>query len=123
MQWRLFTKTRGGKGAEFAKLFIGNACTRQILGNIYRLHVLFMRKDLEENRENRGSRKIVIFFKTSYICLWLHNVRFTTLASLLCFSFPFFAENLPTRRHLGGAVYPPNSRYCLRRLLCISRGR
>ena len=38
-----------GKGAEFVEYFRRNTCAREMLANICRLHMFFMRKDVQDN--------------------------------------------------------------------------
>ena len=50
----VFEESSGGKGAEFAEYFRKTTCNRQIVRDIFRLHVSFMREGVQENR---GSSK------------------------------------------------------------------
>ena len=47
-KWRFSKKNEGGKGTEFAEYFRRSTCTRQMLGNICRLHVFFIRKSVQK---------------------------------------------------------------------------
>ena len=92
VQSRLFEKIRWGrgtKGAGFDDYVRKIKFTWQILGNICRVHLLFMRKGAQENGL---SSKILTFL--------LRNCVFSFWSTT-------FAENLPTWWHLEARCPPP----------------
>ena len=78
VQWWLFKKDQGDKGAEVAKYFRRNTCTQKLLGNICQLHVFFKRKRTQECLGS--SKKQFSYLKIMYLA-----IGFTTSA-----------KNLPT---------------------------